>query len=150
MTSAVLLVQGMTLQISEAECEELNPSPLPTMATLDCVARDVTVTGGSKTETDVTTLCSTAKEFRLGLRDSGTMSISGHWKQGHAAHVVIRQADSDNLKRLLVATFSDGSVWKSLAFVSQRSWGASVDGVVSATYNFRLTGDVNEDDPSGN
>lgn len=150
MSSKVLLVQGMTLQISEAEAEELNPSPLPTLVSLDCTTREVSVTGGTATENDVTTLCSTAKEFRLGLRDSGTMSVNGHWKQGEPAHTVIRQADRDKLKRLIVATFEDGSVWKATAFVSQRSWSAAVDGIVSATYNFRLTGETDEDDPSGN
>lgn len=150
MSSKVLLVQGLTLQISVGEVDEVNPSPIPEMVSLDCTSREISVTGGTATENDVTTFCSTAKEFRMGLRDSGTMSINGHWKQGEPAHTVIRTADADKLKRLIQVTFEDGSVWKALAFVSQRSWSAAVDGIVSASYNFRLTGETNEDDPSGN
>lgn len=149
MPSEVLLVQGTSIRISVPEVTELNPSPLPSFAVLDCIAREIQYQGGTATEIDVTTLCSTAKEFRLGLEDSGTMTVTGHWKQGDPAHTVIRQAASDKLTRLIEVTFVDGSIFKALALVSQRSWSAAVDGVVSATYNFRLTGATEEVDPSG-
>jgi len=140
MASEVLLVQGTSIKISVTTTAELAPSPLPTFATLDCISREIQYQGGTATENDITTICSTAKEFRLGLEDSGTMSISGHWKQGHPAHSVIRTAATDKQPRLIVVEFEDGSTFSALALVSQRSWSAAVDGVVSATYNFRLTG----------
>jgi hypothetical protein len=141
MSSEVLLVQGTSIQISTSECTDVNVDPLPVMATLDCIAREITVTGGTATENDVTTLCSTAKEFRMGLSDAGTMSVTGHWKIGNAAHEAIREASEDKLRRLIIVTFEDLSTWKCLAFVSQRSWAAAVDGIVTATYSFRLTGE---------
>lgn len=149
MASEVVLVQGTTFKISSGEVTSLataSGSPAPAMATLDCIAREITVTGGQATEIDVTTICSTAKEFRLGLQDAGSMSITGHWVQGHAAHTVIREAAADKLSRLIEVTFSDGSIFRALAFVSQRSWSAGVDGVVTATFNFRLTGTTEEVD----
>lgn len=148
MPSEVLLVQGTSIKISVAAVSELNPSPTPAMATLDCIGREIQYQGGTATEIDVTTLCSTAKEFRLGLEDSGTMTVTGHWKQGNPAHAVIRTAASDKQTRLIEVTFEDGSIFKALAFVSQRSWSAGVDGVVTATYNFRLTGATEEIDPT--
>lgn len=148
MPSEVLLVQGTSIKISVAAVSELNPSPTPAMATLDCIGREIQYQGGTATEIDVTTLCSTAKEFRLGLEDSGTMTVTGHWKQGNPAHAVIRTAASDKQTRLIEVTFEDGSIFKALAFVSQRSWSAAVDGVVTATYNFRLTGATEEIDPT--
>lgn len=148
MPSEVLLVQGTSIKISVAAVSELNPSPTPVMATLDCIGREIQYQGGTATEIDVTTLCSTAKEFRLGLEDSGTMTVTGHWKQGNPAHAVIRAAASDKQTRLIEVTFEDGSIFKALAFVSQRSWSAAVDGVVTATYNFRLTGATEEIDPT--
>ena len=107
MASGVLLVQGTSIKISVAAATELAPSPTPTFATLDCIAREIQWQGGTSTENDTTTICSTAKEFRLGLSDSGTMSVSGHWKQGHSAHTVIRSADTDKQTRLIVVEFED-------------------------------------------
>ncbi len=146
MASEVMLVQGTSIKISVAAQTELAPSPTPTFATLDCLSREIQWQGGTASENDVTTICSTSKEFRLGLKDSGTMSISGHWKQGHPAHTVIRTADADKQTRLIVVEFEDGSTFSALALISQRSWSAAVDGIVSATYNFRLTGDTLEVD----
>lgn len=145
--SEVLLVQGLSISISNTEVTELNPSPEPLSELLDCIGREIQYQGGTATEIDVTTFCSTAKEFRLGLEDSGTMSVTGHWLIGNPAHDVIRAAASDKLTRLIVVTFEDGSVFKCLAFVAQRSWTAAVDGVVTASYSFRLTGPTEEVDP---
>lgn len=146
-SSEVLLVQGLSISISNTEVTELNPSPTPASATLDCIGREIQYQGGTATEVDVTTFCSTAKEFRLGLEDSGTMSVTGHWKQGNAAHGVIRTAATDKQTRLITVTFEDGSIFKCLAFVAQRSFSAAVDGVVTATYQFRITGSTSEVDP---
>lgn len=144
MSSEVLLVQGMSISISDGEVTELTPSPEPTWHVLDCIAREITYTGGTATENDVTTICSTAKEFRLGLQDSGTMSVTGHWKPGNDAHEEIKAAAADKLRRLIEVEFEDGSIFRALAYVSQRSWSAAVDGVVTATFNFRLTGATSE------
>lgn len=146
--SEVLLVQGLSISISQNEVTELNPSPTPAVALLDCIGREIQYQGGTATEIDVTTFCSTAKEFRLGLEDSGTMTVTGHWKQGDPAHTVIRTAAGDKLSRLVTITFEDGSIFKCLAFVAQRSWTAAVDGVVTASYSFRLTGETEEVDPA--
>lgn len=140
MASEVLLVQGTHIDISTTTISDLTPSPAPTYARLDCIAREIQYQGGTATENDVTTICSTAKEFRLGLKDSGTMSVTGHWVQGNPAHEAIRIAEDDKQTRLIKIEFEDGSTFSALALVSQRSWSAAVDGVVSATFNFRLTG----------
>jgi hypothetical protein len=149
MPSEVLLTQGTTIQVSTTAATEVNPSVEPSFATLACITREIQFQEGSATENDVTTLCSTAKEFRLGLQDPGTMTLSGHWKQGNAGHTVLRTAAADKEARLFKVTFEDGSIFRALGYVQQRSWSAPTDGVVSATYNIRLTGATNEDDPSG-
>lgn len=146
MASEALLVQGTSIKISTTAVTDVTPSPLPAFAVLDCIGRSITYEGGTADEIEVTTLCSTAKEFRLGLEDAGTMSVAGHWKQGHAAHTAIRAAAADKQSRLIVVTFEDGSTFSALAYVSQRSFSAEVNGVVTATYNFRLTGATAEVD----
>ena len=147
MASEVVLVQGMETRISVEPVTVLGePGAGAVFESLDCIGREISYTGGTATEHDVTTLCSTAKEFRLGLQDPGTMSITGHWVQGTAAHEVIRAAAQDKRPRQIEVVFEDGSIFRALAFVSQRSWSAGVDGVVSATFNFRLTGPTQEVD----
>lgn len=148
MASEVVLVQGTGIRISTTEVATLAPDPAPAFETLDCISREITYTGGTANENDVTTICSTAKEFRLGLEDSGTMAVTGHWVQGNAAHAVIRAAGKDKKRRLIEVEFEDGSLFRALALVAQRSWSAAVDGVVSATFNFRLTGETEEVDPT--
>jgi len=148
MASKVLLVQGTSLQISTNEATSTGDSGL-TFETLDCTSREMQWQGGQATENDTTTLCSTAKEFRLGLPDSGTMSVAGHWVISDDGQAVIKAADKDKKPRLIKVTFEDGSVFASLAIVSQRSWSAAVDGVVSATFNFRLTGEPLEESNGG-
>ena len=149
MSSQVLLVQGSSIRMT-TNAQTAIPPTAPTYATIDCLGKSLTMQGGSSTEVDVTTFCSTAKEFRLGLGDSGTLTLEGHWKQGHEAHTALRTANEDKLSRYFEITFSDYSIFKCIGFVQQRSFSMAVDGVVSATYNIRLTGRTMEDDPSGN
>jgi predicted secreted protein len=147
MANPVLLVQGTKLDISIAEVVDVAATLLPAaFESLDITAKSVQYQGGSADEIDTTVLASTAKEFRLGLQDAGTMSVAGHWVQGDAAQAVVKAAAKDKKTRLIRVTFNDGSTFSGLAFVSQRSWDAQVSGVVSATFNFRLTGDTLEVD----
>lgn len=147
MPNPVLLVQGTKLDISIAEVTLVTATVAAEgFKSLDITAKSVQYQGGSADEIDTTVLASTAKEFRLGLQDAGTMSVAGHWVQGDAAQAVIKAAASDKKTRLIRVTFNDGSTFAGLAFVSQRSWDAQVSGVVSATFNFRLTGATLETD----
>src|SRR3990172_9564879 len=142
-TSQVMLVQGISIAFSTATMaavSEFDASPAPAVVQLECLSREITLQGGSSSEIDVTSLCSTAKEFRLGLEDAGSMNVTGHWLQSNAAHQAIKSAAADKAARGIEVTFSDGTTYRCLAFVQQRSWSAAVDGVVTATYTFRLTG----------
>jgi hypothetical protein len=149
MASQAILVQGTTIQLT-SNTQTAIPFTAPTYVTLDCIGRELQIQGGTSPEIDTTSFCSTAKEFLLGLPDAGTMTIQGFWKQGHAAHTVIRVAAQDKLTRGLFITFPDFSTIRVLFSVQQRSMSMAVDGVVSASYTFRLTGEMVEDDPSGN
>lgn len=142
MATPAIVVAGSTIEISTTAATSNNPAPVPTLAALDCLARDVQYQPSTATEIDTTAICSTAKEFVLGLRDFGSLSVTGHWKIGHAAHAVILEAAADQDTRFILITFSDGSTAQGLAFVQQPGFSGSVDGVWSGTYNFRFTGEV--------
>lgn len=145
-TSKVVLVQGTSVQVSEDAQTVTNPTPMPDMVSLDCTAREIQYQSGTANEIDVTTFCSTAKEFRLGLDDPGQFTFTGHWVQSDEAHAVIRAAALDKESRLFIVTFADGSTFSALGFVSQRSFSASVDGVVTGSFTIRLTGATAEHD----
>lgn len=149
-TSQVVQVQGTTLRVSVAPVTDAAVTPLPLMAELDCMSREIQYQSGTAAEIDVTTFCSTAKEFRLGLDDPGQFTFNGHWVQSAAAHKVIRAAANDKLSRLFVVVFADGSEFRALGFVSQRSFSAAVDGVVTGSFTVRLTGAVVEIDADEN
>lgn len=144
MPSEVTLVQGTSVKVSLLTTSELQPSTLPTMAALDCVGREIQYQSGTASEIDVTTFCSTAKEFRLGLDDPGQFTFNGHWVQRNAAHKVIAAAAIDKQPRLFIVEFADGSEFRATGFISQRSFSAAVDGVVTGSFTVRLTGAVLE------
>jgi hypothetical protein len=137
-------VAGMSVQMSVGECTDVYVDPLPAMVTIDCLGKNVAVTGGSKTEVQVSSMCSGSAEYRMGVPDAGTLVIGGFWKIGHPAHQAILQADKDRKPRLVLVTFSDATTWRCLAIVTQRSWSAAVDDVINATYTFKLTGQALE------
>lgn len=144
MPSIAITVQGSTLEVSAAEQTNVDVTPLPTMVALDCSQRQVQYQDGSTTENDVTTICSTAKEFLLGLSDSGSMSLTGFYKIGDPGNAALKVAKDDKKLRLIIFTFVDGSKFKGTAFVTQRSWDAGVDGSVGSTTNLRFSGPVRE------
>lgn len=144
MPSEVTLVQGTSVKVSLSPTSVLQPSTLPTMATLDCIGREIQYQSGTASEIDVTTFCSTAKEFRLGLDDPGQFTFNGHWVTRNAAHKVIAAAAVDKQPRLFIVTFADGSEFRATGFISQRSFSAAVDGVVTGSFTIRLTGAVLE------
>ncbi len=140
MATKAITVQGSTLELSTVEVTDVNVTPLPDMESLDCLEKQVQYQDGSTTENDVTTICSTAKEFLLGLTDSGSMSLTGFYNIGDPGHAALKAAKDDKLLRLVIFTFVDGSKFKGTAYVTQRSWSAAVDGVVEATANLRFSG----------
>lgn len=149
MSTKAQLVKGSKLDISTAEHTDVNTAPTAgATESLDCSARTVAWQSGGKEEIDVTAICSTAKEFLLGLKDSGSFTVSGFWNQGDAAQKVVKAADADGKKRHIKMTFADGSTFSSLALVSGRSWSAGVNGVVEGEWTFRCTGETVETEPT--
>lgn len=52
--------------------------------------------GGDRTEIDVSTLCSMSKEFLLGLRDEGELTIELPWCATDAGQSIVQTAYDDN------------------------------------------------------
>jgi len=99
---------------------------------------------GSASEIDVTNLASTAKEFRLGLVDNGSISLAMDHANADAGQVVLQARRLDgaavNMKVILPSGTTPTASFSAL--VKKFSKSAAVDGVVGASCDIRINGAV--------
>ena len=99
---------------------------------------------GSASEIDVTNLASSAKEFRLGLVDNGSISLALHHSNADAGQVVLQARRLDgvavNMKVILPSGTTPTASFSAL--VKKFSKSAAVDGVVGASCDIRINGAV--------
>jgi hypothetical protein len=106
----------------------------------------------SKAEIDTTTLTDTAKSFRFGLKDNGTISVETFYDR--SAGIVMAEASYDaNTPYYFEVEYSDnagasGTIKAFQGYVISMSETGSVDDVVNATIEIRLSGDITESAPS--
>ncbi|WYX10499.1 phage tail tube protein [Achromobacter xylosoxidans] len=147
--SQFVQTQGTQLEVSTTATEDLGAAGLA-YADLAITIKDPNFQGGQTTEIDVTVLKSTAKEYALGLDDSGTFSMAGNWKAGDPAQKALVAARSDKKTRAFRVTFADGAKFEFLGLVTQYQWQGQLDNVMSATFNVRVTGAVKMTDAPAN
>lgn len=102
--------------------------------------------GGSASEIDITTLDSTAREFRLGLADEGTITAELIHDPNHAQHTGLR---SDRAARTLrnwqiVMTDSPATTWSFAGYVMEFTISNAVDAVQTARLSIRVSGAITE------
>lgn len=108
-----------------------------------CELRNFALTGGQAAEIDVTTLCSTAIERRLGLKDAGEASLSINFVPGDAAQIELEAARSDGEARWFKIVLPSGAgTMVFQALVRQISFTVGVNEAVQGTASLRLTGDI--------
>ena len=99
---------------------------------------------GSAAEIDVTNLASTAKEYRLGLVDNGsfTMTIDHSNADGGQAALQARRIDgvATNMKVILPSGTTPTASFSGLVKKFNKS--AAVDGVVTASVDVRVNGAI--------
>jgi len=99
--------------------------------------------GGSNSEIDVTSMNSTSKEFRNGLRDSGEVSLEMNFVPGDVGQIDLREQQAEtNTAGNYVMTLSDDTTLSFSAFVRDFRINGAVDDKVSASCTLRVTGDV--------
>jgi len=101
---------------------------------------------GSATEIDITTLDSTAREYALGLKDSGTITIEGNYVPTDTQQAGLRADWGARTLRNFELHFTDSpaTVWAFSAFVTSFSTDAAVDEVLTFSATLRISGDVDE------
>jgi len=100
------------------------------------------VGSGSATEIPVTTLASTAKEFKQGLRDFGSFTVEMIRNQDDLGQVEMFNALAAQATYTVVITLpsSTANVITLSAFVTQITTDINADGVVTGTATLRVTG----------
>jgi hypothetical protein len=135
MAATPILAQGVTVSIDNSG---------GTPVTINGVISLTGIGSGSATEIDVTTLASTAKEFRQGLRDFGSISMELIRNQDDLGQKEMFDAMGLQAVREFIVTLptSTANVGTFDGFVQSISTDINADGVVTGTATVRITGAV--------
>lgn len=133
MTSTAINAQGTTIEVDSS-------SPGTPDTEIGNIA-SFSGFDGEASEIDVTNLRSTAKEFKLGLKDFGAFSMEIHPKYSDAGQTVLRSAGS-SIKTFKV-TLEDATTLTFQGLVKNAdSISGGIDAVVTGTVSVKVTGDV--------
>ena len=123
----------------------------------DGTGTPVTITGhqsmtgigsGTASKIDVTTLLSTAKEYRMGLQDWGDFTLSFIWNPDDDGQAEMQLAKAAQSPRTIVITTpaTDPTVALNVytfdAYILQMQMDINADGVLQGTATVAITGDV--------
>ena len=136
MSSSALETQGVLIQRGD------NASPSVYTTIPEIVSFDGP--GGSSNEIDVTDLASTAKEFRMGLKDEGDFSFEMMYIPNDSEHSGLQDDRTNRTLRdfKVVLTDSPQSDMTFTAYVREFSVSGGVDDVLRASVTLRISGDV--------
>ena len=138
MSDSALEAQGMTLAASDAASPEVYTT-IPQVNSLSGP-------DGSSSEIDVTDLSSTAKEFKMGLADSGSVSAEFFYIPADAQHAQLRSDWVARTLRNYRITFTDSpqTTWTFAAYVTSFSTTAAVDAALAGSFTLRISGSITE------
>ncbi|QXO52829.1 phage tail tube protein [Morganella morganii] len=139
MSSKYEKTQGTKISISKLPATEVNPIPAAEFLPLACASKEISYTGGQKSDIDVTTLCSTEQEMTNGLASPGEVSVSGNWSPDEGQEALRAAYDNDTI-HLFKVEFPSGNGYAFLAEVRQNSWSAATSGLVTASFTLRMKG----------
>lgn len=136
MSSSALETQGVLIQRGD------NASPNVWTTIPEIVSFDGP--GGSASEIDVTDLSSTAKEFRMGLKDEGDFSFEMMYLPNNAEHSGLQDDRTNRTLRNFLVTLTDSpqSTLHFTGYVRDFSVSGGVDDVLRANVTVRISGDV--------
>ncbi|MBV7434490.1 hypothetical protein KRX19_05555 [Cardiobacteriaceae bacterium TAE3-ERU3] len=146
--SEYLLSKGTSIEMSKAEVTDMSSGESGAdFQSLDTLTKSISWSGIESDEIDVTTLASADfKEFAVGMKDPGNLTIAGHYVPKSEAYKEIIKANKDGLRRMFRITFPDGAKFKVLGTVRSRSFEVSVADVMSGSLTIRLSGTPTESD----
>lgn len=107
--------------------------------------------GGAAAVIDVSDLCSTAKEKRIGLNDEGQFTLNLFYIPADPAHKLLREKRSSREPAnfriewpVSVNYPEEGAAWEFTGFVPGFSTAGAVDESVTATVTIEISGEITE------
>lgn len=97
---------------------------------------------GERSETDITNLDSTAKEFLLGLKDNGTFSSNLRVVHADAGQTACRVAHGSDVSSPFKLVLPNEEVGTFSGLVKSMPESGGVDAAYEGALNIRITGDV--------
>jgi tail tube protein len=106
-----------------------------------CEAKTFQGFDGQASEIDVTTMCSEAKEYRMGLQDFGSFGFEMNYVPTDVGTLALQAAKASG-EALWFRITLPGSLgaWVFKAFVKQMTFSGGVDTVLSTSVSLRITG----------
>lgn len=140
MSTSALASQGMTLGVGNAASPEVYTS-------ISDIS-DITGPDGSAGEIEVTDLSSSAKAFRRGLPDNGSVKFTIFYQPADTQHAQLFSdfSASTETARNYRITFTDSpnTTWTFNAYVANFSISNGLDGVTTADVSLRIKGTITE------
>ena len=138
MSISALEAQGMDIQLSDDASPEVYTS----------IGQINSITGpdGSAAEIDVTDLSSSAKEFKMGLADEGSVTLEGFYIPTDTQHAALRTKKNSRVTGNFKIVFTDSpqTTWSFAAYVTGLSLTAGVDAALTGSITLRITGSITE------
>ncbi|MBS0342006.1 MAG: phage tail protein, partial [Proteobacteria bacterium] len=98
---------------------------------------------GTADEIDVTTVCSTAKEFEVGLSDSGTLTLNYNYAPNSTIQDAFRTAKKAGTEVAVRITFPNaGGTIVMIGSIQQSSFTGAVGQVWTGSTQIKLTGEI--------
>lgn len=138
MSTSALASQGMLLGVGDAA----SPEVYTTISEIS----DISGPDGSAGEIDVTDLSSTAKEFKRGLTDNGSVTATMMFVPTDTQHAQLRTDfnSATEVARNYRITFTDSpnTTWTFSAYVASFSITNSLDSSTTASLSLRIKGTI--------
>jgi hypothetical protein len=102
---------------------------------------------GKAAEIDVTTLASTAREFRMGLQDFGSVTLNHNWNLDDAGQIALYNAmDGQTAQQFIITLPATNpsvtkNVWTATVYVLSMEVSVEANGVAVGTTTLRVTGE---------
>lgn len=108
-----------------------------------CELTGVDQQDGTTDEIEVTTICSTAKEFETGLSDSGTLTLNYNYAPNEPVQAAFAAAKKLGTEIAVRVTFpNSGGTIVMIGSVQQSSFSGAVSGVWTGSTTMKLSGEI--------
>ena len=104
--------------------------------------KDFTGFDGAASEIDVTNMDSSAKEFRLGLVDSGQFNFNIDYDSANVGHIALRAKQVSGVVSNFKVVLPNATAITFNGFVKKFSLAGGVDQVAKTAVDIRITGSI--------